>query len=253
MDLPCTIMKPRYFFSAVLLVPTLSVGAQCTIDLPADTVTIYWGYDPLACTTLTPVANGAQPSTLLWSNGLTTPSIEVCDTASAWYFVTLTDDTLCTATDSVFVNVVDVHCGNNGNKVSVCHVPPGNPANAHTICISENGVPAHLAHGCVLGACAPVEGDSLISEAELQLEVSPNPLDELATVRVRSTTAQRVRVSVVDALGRRTVLMLDSDMLANEERVFVLDQSLLPQGTTVAWVEAQGNTERCVRQLVLVR
>ena len=42
----------------------------------------------------------------------------------------------------------DFPCGNNGNKVLVCHLPPGNPGSAHTICINPNMVSAHLAnHG----------------------------------------------------------------------------------------------------------
>ncbi len=47
-------------------------------------------------------------------------------------------------------------CGNNGNKVLLCHVPNGNPANEHTICISPNAVPAHLANhpGDHCGPCS---------------------------------------------------------------------------------------------------
>jgi len=44
-------------------------------------------------------------------------------------------------------------CGNNGDKVLICHIPPGNPENAHEICVGEPSVEAHLAHGDVLGAC----------------------------------------------------------------------------------------------------
>ncbi len=40
-----------------------------------------------------------------------------------------------------------------GNVVTICHIPPGNPGNAHTICIGESAVPAHLAHGDTLGPC----------------------------------------------------------------------------------------------------
>jgi hypothetical protein len=35
-------------------------------------------------------------------------------------------------------------CGNNDNKVLLCHVPPGNPGNAQTLCISPSAVAAHL-------------------------------------------------------------------------------------------------------------
>ena len=244
-------MKRRYPIVILLSIFASGASAQCTIDLPSDTVTIYWGYDPLACTTLAPNVNGAQPTSLLWSDGSITSSISVCDTASTWYYVTLTDDTLCTATDSVFVNVVDVHCGNNDNKVLVCHIPPGNPANAHTICISENGVPAHLAHGCVLGACAPA--DSVMNANNLQMTVSPNPMSAAAAVQVSSRTAQRVRVSVIDALGRRTQLLLDATMAAEEVRVLQLDSDQFPAGTSVVWVEASGESDRIVQRIVLLR
>lgn len=72
------------------------------------------------------------------------------------YTLTVTDSKGCTATSTVFVDVVNVDCSNNGNakKVEVCHVPPGNPANAHVICISENAVGTHLdEHTDNLGYC----------------------------------------------------------------------------------------------------
>ncbi|MEX1189256.1 MAG: T9SS type A sorting domain-containing protein [Bacteroidia bacterium] len=54
-------------------------------------------------------------------------------------------------------NAQNISCGNKGNKVLVCHIPPGNPANAHTICISPNAVQAHVPgnnqHNDFLGDC----------------------------------------------------------------------------------------------------
>ncbi|MCB0819470.1 MAG: T9SS type A sorting domain-containing protein [Bacteroidetes bacterium] len=66
------------------------------------------------------------------------------------------------------LNAQNIACGNNGNKVLVCHIPPGNPANAHTICISANGVPAHVPgnnqHNDFLGDCwAGCTGMEIIS------------------------------------------------------------------------------------------
>ena len=48
-------------------------------------------------------------------------------------------------------------CGNNDNKVLLCHVPPGNTGNEQTLCISPNAVPAHLANheGDHCGPCSP--------------------------------------------------------------------------------------------------
>ncbi|MDI3282647.1 hypothetical protein [Polyangium sp. 15x6] len=49
----------------------------------------------------------------------------------------------------------DARCGNNLQKVLVCHVPQGNPGNAHTICIGEPAVAHHLANheGDSIGLC----------------------------------------------------------------------------------------------------
>ncbi len=236
-----------------MLVGTMfAAHAQCTVTLPVDTVTLYRGYAPQACTTLTPAVYGSTPTALLWSNGSTAPSIQVCDTVSGWYFVTLTDDTACVATDSVFVNVVDVRCGNDLNKVLVCHIPPGNPANAHTICISENGVPAHLAHGCHLGDCHTAP-DSLQNGGSLQISASPNPMSEVTMVDVHSMAPQHVTVTVFDSMGRRLLVLLDVTMSSGEARTLALDRSQLPNGVTMLWLEARGGTDHAVQRIAVVR
>ena len=244
----------RQLLTSLFLLPAaFTLNAQCSVEFTADTVTLYWGYAPLECMELAPTVIGASPMALLWNTGDTSTTLNVCDTVSSWYTLELTDDTLCTAMDSVFVQVIDVHCGNNGNKVLVCHIPPGNPSNAHTICISENGVPAHLAHGCHLGPC-DMDNDSLnATPAQLQLLVSPNPMNAQATVQVTSVVAQHVRLTVVDATGRRTALLLDEDLPANGVRTVVLDRGQLPSGTTACWVEAQGDFGREIQRVVLVR
>ena len=71
--------------------------------------------------------------------------------------------------------------------------------------------------------------------------------------QVSSRTAQRVRVSVIDALGRRTQLLLDATMAAEEVRVLQLDSEQFPAGTSVVWVEASGVSDRIVQRIVLLR
>ncbi len=51
-------------------------------------------------------------------------------------------------------------CGNNDQKVLLCHVPPGNPDNEHTICISPNAVAAHLENH-EGDHCGPCDDDGL--------------------------------------------------------------------------------------------
>lgn len=194
----------RRSFAISLFALTLTASSQCVIDIPNDTLTIYYGYSPWECVDIIPADSGAAPLSYLWSNGDTSQMITVCDTTSSWYSVVMTDDTLCSSVDSVFIEVIDVRCGNNPNnqKVLVCHVPPGNPANEHTICISENAVAAHLAHGCYLGTC---DSDTTMvtgPASQLLVEVSPNPLTETAVLTISSNVSQQVQIEVLDQTGR---------------------------------------------------
>lgn len=233
-----TAMIPRILNTPLLTVLSLAAAAQCSIGFPTDTVTIYWGYAPMACATLSPAMDGDAPVDVLWSTGSASASITVCDTSSGWYTVTLTDDTLCVAFDSVFVRVVDVRCGSNSNKVAVCHLPPGNPANMHTICIGSPAVAAHLAHGCQLGPCA-MPADS-IDGGGLIVELSPNPTSDVSTVRVLNERAQRVRVEVVDATGRVLWVLMEAEMTSGEQRSFTLNATSMPNGVSMAWVRTTG-------------
>ncbi len=47
-------------------------------------------------------------------------------------------------------------CGNNNNKVYVCHLPPGNPYNQQQLCINENAVQTHIDDGDYLGICGEI-------------------------------------------------------------------------------------------------
>ena len=42
----------------------------------------------------------------------------------------------------------------NGDKVTICHVPGGNPGNRHTITVGASAWEAHRNHGDTRGACA---------------------------------------------------------------------------------------------------
>jgi hypothetical protein len=113
--------------------------------------TVVYGYGS-NCVTLTGRASGGvAPYNFSWSPGGSTPdqaSTEVCPTTTATYLLTVTDANGCSRTDDVTVFVNDVRCGENSDKVTVCH-------NGHEICVAANAVKAHLAHGDILGRCSP--------------------------------------------------------------------------------------------------
>ena len=142
---------PIALFSLLLLKYSY-VNAQCSADAGSD-VSVVIGYPPMSCANLTATATGTPPFSYLWSTGDTTQTINVCPTTDTDYWVTIMDASACSSSDTVTVTVIDVRCGNDSNKVLVCHIPPGDPLNAHTICVSPNAIPAHLAHGDVLGEC----------------------------------------------------------------------------------------------------
>ncbi|HEY0977401.1 MAG TPA: hypothetical protein VGE21_08015 [Flavobacteriales bacterium] len=243
-------MGKRYTLATLLVIASIGLKAQCSVDFPSDTMTVYWGYEPLSCVTLAPEVVGESPSMVAWSTADTAAALIVCDTVSTWYYAALTDGTGCTAIDSAFVRVVDVRCGNANSKVLVCHVPPGNPANAHTICISPNGVPAHLAHGCFLGPCS-MEADT-IAEG-MALLVTPNPLENESMVILQSSTDQRVNVRAVDALGRTLFVLLDAEVDSSNPRMFTLNRTSIPAGLSMVWLVAEGQEERVVRPVIVTR
>ena len=88
------------------------------------------------------------------------------------------DGTECTTTDCP-VDCSAFPCGNNNNKVLLCHVPPGNPENAKTKCISPNAVAAHLGNheGDHCGPCGDndgqaagdLDGDGVVGVMDLML------------------------------------------------------------------------------------
>ena len=43
--------------------------------------------------------------------------------------------------------------GDQGDKVTICHVPGGNPGNRHTITVGASAWEAHRSHGDYRGAC----------------------------------------------------------------------------------------------------
>lgn len=134
----------------------------------ASCETFYAGV--VSCTNISAdIAGLSGALTYQWSNGATSPSINVCPTATTTYSVTIKDATgTAVRINEVTVNYVDAACGNGNNtKVWVCHIPPGNPENPQEICISTSALPAHIERfrvagtnpnqghdsGCEIGRC----------------------------------------------------------------------------------------------------
>ena len=187
-----------------------------SIDYGADCRQVYFGYGPESCTDITALASGGHgPYTWEWSTGESTETITVCPETTTDYYVTVTDINGCVGVAGpIQVLVVDVHCGNNGNKVLLCHIPPGNPENASSICVSPSSVPAHLAHGCFLGDCsvtadpcgaeAPLQGRPIVFEPDAaghEPMIWPNPGNGELNLHIDRSTDGPVTVALLTPQG----------------------------------------------------
>jgi len=131
---------------------TASIGVSPSVTVTnGQPYTIYDGYGPQSVTLSTSVSGGNggysyswSPSSSYSSWGWANTSVSPNNTTT--YTVTITDNKGCTKTASKTIKVVDVRCGNNNNKVIVCH-------NNNEICVSSSAVQSHLNHGCYVGPC----------------------------------------------------------------------------------------------------
>ncbi|TNE59066.1 MAG: T9SS type A sorting domain-containing protein [Bacteroidetes bacterium] len=174
--------------------------------------TVYWGFAPAACTIInSTVMGGVPPFSYVWSAGATTPDMEYCATSPANpdpFGLTVTDANGCTsvATPTALIQVVDIRCGKDLDKVMLCH------KNNNTICISPDDVFSHLEHGDYLGACGapdPCAGEAIAVPAnqrtttqESQVLVSPNPAQAEVQIRFKQEVAGETVIRLFDATGR---------------------------------------------------
>jgi len=163
---------------------------------------IYIGYG-IQSDTLTANAPGAV--SYLWSNGSTSQSIIV--SSPGIFSVTAWDASGCESqqTNQSQITVVDIRCGNNLNKVILCHVPPGNPGNSQTICIAPQAVPAHLANhpGDCLGPCSSTQRlmDPTLFDNE-KASVYPNPFNHSFMLHHDFDNGEPVQMIIRDITGR---------------------------------------------------
>lgn len=165
--------------------------------------TLYVGYGPSSLSYYalalggTPLADGTY--TYAWSDGSTSSGTVVNPSIPGTYSysVEVTDAHQCTASKAVTVNVIDVRCGRNLDKVQLCRVPRGNPNNASVVCINAADVAEHLLNGGNLGVCTT----PTVPDPD-QVIVFPNPNNGFFTVRVLNPYARPCKINITDKHGR---------------------------------------------------
>jgi hypothetical protein len=163
--------------------------------------TLYIGYGPNTLTITAQPAGGTVPYSYLWNGGATTQAISAG--AAGTYTVIIADAKGCTTTSSITINKLDVRCGNNNDKVKICH-------NGHEICVASASVQEHLDHGDYLGGCinssiALAREGSVLEEANsYSVVVYPNPVTEVLTIKVNKLEAGAT-VQLYNASGAMVV------------------------------------------------
>lgn len=181
--------------------------------------TIFIGYGPQSATLTGSVTGGNPPVQFLWSTAETEATITVNPSVTTSYTLTVTDAANRSSTDNVEVSVVDVRCGQNMNKVLVCH-------QGNTICIAAPAVPAHLNIGDQLGPCDPS-----VSQDNVDLSQNyPNPYNPVTSISYRLAVDGAIRLVVYDWLGREVRTLVD-EFQHSGIHVVHFDGSALPSGT----------------------
>ncbi|AOW10587.1 polysaccharide lyase family 8 super-sandwich domain-containing protein [Flavobacterium gilvum] len=160
-----------------------------------DKNTIYLGYGPTSLT-LNSLVQGNQDVTYTWNTGAHTPSISV--TQAGVYTVTASYAGGCQSTASITINTLDVRCGNNNDKVMICH-------NNTVICVAQSAVQNHLNHGDNLGSC---NGTSKMATKEEvttspNFTVYPNPVQDNFNVSISSKLDPNATIGIYNILGNK--------------------------------------------------
>lgn len=188
--------------------------------------TLYIGYGPSSLT-LSATPTGTVYS-YKWQAGQTTSSISI--NAAGTYTVTVADANGCTATASKTISVLDVSCGNNSDKVMVCH-------NGVSICVASSAVQTHLNHGDYLGSCtarsSSITSAVGIHESTLSvgsgLSVYPNPTAGKFRVQLKGYQASKAVVMIVDVNGR-LLTQREVNELGSAQQVIEFDASSFAAG-----------------------
>ncbi|MCH8330138.1 MAG: T9SS type A sorting domain-containing protein [Bacteroidetes bacterium] len=228
---------------------------ELVVDLK-DCETIFPAYEPRSCIELFPiVSQGEAPFDYLWSTGETTIIIEACRPMKETpYTLTVTDANGCQATDEIHVNVVDVSCGKNNNKVQLCH---RNLAKQGTICISSNSVSSHLEnHDDVLGPCDlldPCDARKTcqkVVEAETgaitSFEIYPNPNNGLLTIEMYIAETQDVQIRLYQFNGQ----LIYSSVSNNVEGHLIRSLDLKDYNKGIYYLQVISNEGSYTRKVV---
>ena len=137
--------------------------------------------------------------------------------------------------------MIDVRCGNNLDKVELCHNTGSAKNPTQTLCVALPAAIIHIAHGDQLAACGTLKTCTfggltakMISTTgafkEVELTAFPNPFADYTTIRFVIPTDQKAILGVYDVSGRKVATVFDGIAKANVVYEDRLLGSSLPAG-----------------------
>ncbi|MCH8902446.1 MAG: T9SS type A sorting domain-containing protein [Bacteroidetes bacterium] len=223
--------------------------------------TVFLGYAPQACADLTAsVTSGTAPFTYNWSTGETTSKITVCPDVTTTFTVIVSDANNCKDTAEVLVNVVDVRCGKNSDKVSICHHAPGKSGKVSDVCVSVNSIVAHLNnHGDHLLPCGTSDpcGSSKVGKYELHttneltLDAYPNPFNSSTTIKFSIPENGVTSVELYNLTGVKLKTLFDTKAGAGQFYEIELNRGELANGIYVITILTENGEFASIKLVML--
>lgn len=228
--------EQNQYTTKTVLIHVLAPTQPLVVDAgPDQKITL--GYLDPSRTLAATASGGTSPYTYSWScpswsSPQTGASVIVTPTVPTTYTVTATDANNQTATDDVYVNVLDWRCGNKLNKVTLCH-------NGHTICVAEAAVQAHLDIGDTPGGCQTSKSGRVVPGVFSLAQNYPNPFNPSTVIEYGLPEDGEVQLRVYDLFGREVERLVDETVQAGTY-IVNYDGSKLPSGVYVYRLEWNG-------------
>jgi hypothetical protein len=168
--------------------------------------TVYLGYGSNCMMLKAAITGGVPPYTIAWSPSGTAQNSQtttVCPTSNSIYTVMVTDATGTVRTAQSTITVTDVRCGNQNNKVIICH-------KGKELCVAASAVAAHINHGDFLGMCQGTTKDrpkgndlaGTIKNFPFIFTAYPNPVSHISTISYQLPFDAQVTITLLDLYGR---------------------------------------------------
>jgi hypothetical protein len=219
--------------------------------------TIYLGFGPATLTLTATVSSGTAPLTYTWQKigdgTVISTSLSLVVSSSGIYTLAVKDKNGAIVSVSKEIKMEDLRCGNNDDKVAVCHMPTDASDKVRTICVSKNMVNKFLGNGNYLGNCRVMETRTMgietgvtATQAEVMLSqpevlvsqrkkfgVYPNPVVSQLNIQLNNYKA-----------GKAEVVLLSQNGMAVQRKTIELKQA--NQGITF-------NTSKLAAGIYLVK